>query len=68
MEHVFTIGDKIEITPVKSAFAYDKDDKKYVSQMLDFDGGRRAKIAAPVQDGHLVPHKEHIHGLGMQRL
>ena len=55
MEHVFTIGDKIEITPVKSAFAYDKDDKKYVSQMLDFDGGRRAKIAAPVQDGHLVP-------------
>ncbi|MBO4395872.1 MAG: flagellar brake protein [Eubacterium sp.] len=55
MEQVFSIGNKIEITPVKSAFSYDKTDKRYASQLLDYDGGRMAKIAVPVQDGHLVP-------------
>ena len=55
MEQVFGIGDKIEITPVKSAFSYDENEKKYTSQMLDFDDVRTAKIAAPVQDGHIVP-------------
>ena len=55
MEQVFQIGDKIEITPIKSAFSYDKSEKKYSSQMLDFDGVRTAKIAAPLQDGRLVP-------------
>ena len=40
MEQVFQIGEKIEITPVKSAFSYDKSLKKYASQVLDFDGVR----------------------------
>ena len=55
MEKVFEIGDKLEITPVRSAFSYDKSEKKYASQILDFDDVRTAKIAAPLQDGRLVP-------------
>ncbi|MEE3467731.1 MAG: flagellar brake protein [Eubacterium sp.] len=55
MEKVFAIGDKIEITPVKSAFSYDRSVKKYSSQMLDFDDVRTAKIVAPIQEGRLVP-------------
>ncbi len=58
MDKVFEIGDKIELTPVKSAFSYDKNEKKYASQMLDYDDVRTAKIAAPVQDGRLVPLRE----------
>ncbi|MBR6228233.1 MAG: flagellar brake protein [Eubacterium sp.] len=55
MDQVFSIGDKIELTPVRSAFSYDKSEKKYVSQLLDFGSIRMIKIAAPVQDGRLVP-------------
>ncbi|MBO6108815.1 MAG: flagellar brake protein [Eubacterium sp.] len=55
MKQVFSIGDKLEITPVKSAFSYDKSVKKYTSQVLDFDNVRTAKIAAPLVDGRLIP-------------
>ncbi len=55
MEKVFDIGNKIEITPARSAFSDAKNNKKYSSQILDFDDLRTAKIAAPVQDGRLVP-------------
>ena len=55
MNQVFQIGDKMEITPVKSAFSSDKKEKKYSSQLLDFDEVRTAQVAAPMQDGRLVP-------------
>lgn len=55
MNNIFSIGDRLEITPVKSAFSYDKNEKRYASQLLDFDNVRTAKIAAPMQDGRLVP-------------
>ena len=55
MEKVFDIGNKIELTPARSAFSSDKTHKVYSSQILDFDEVRTAKIAAPVQDGRLVP-------------
>ena len=58
MEKVFDIGNKIEVTPVKSAFSSDKTNKAYSSQILDFDEVRTAKIAAPVQDSRLVPVRE----------
>ena len=58
MEKVFDIGNKIEITPARSAFSDAKNNKKYSSQILDFDELRTAKIAAPVQDGRLVPMRE----------
>ena len=40
MNQIFSIGDKIEVTPVRSAFSYDKSEKKYVSQLLDYDNIR----------------------------
>ena len=55
MDQVFEIGDRIEITHVTSAMNRKISDKKYASRVLDFDQIRTAKIAAPIQDGHLVP-------------
>ncbi len=58
MEKVFDIGNKIEITPVRSAFSSDKNTKKYSSQILDYDEVRTAKISAPLHDGRIVPMRE----------
>ena len=55
MIRVFDIGDRIEITPVKAVFSEDKSEKKYVSQLLDFDDIRTAKISTPLQDGRIIP-------------
>ena len=55
MNQVFEIGDRIEITHRNSSMNRKTSDKKYASRVLDFDEIRTAKIAAPIQDGHLVP-------------
>ena len=55
MIRVFDIGDRIEITPVKSKFSEDKPETRYASQLLDFDDIRTAKISTPLKDGRIIP-------------
>ena len=45
MKVAFAIGDRIELIHIKSAIGRKVSDKKYGSQVLDFDGDRTAKIA-----------------------
>ena len=55
MVRVFDIGDRIEITPVRSGFSEDESAQKYASQVLDFDDIRTAKISTPLKDGRIIP-------------
>ena len=40
MKVAFAIGDRIELMHIKSAIGRKVSDKKYGSQLLDFDGDR----------------------------
>jgi c-di-GMP-binding flagellar brake protein YcgR len=51
----FAIGDRIELIHIKSAIGRKVSDKKYGSQVLDFDGDRTAKIAMPISEGKVIP-------------
>jgi len=51
----FAIGDRIELMHIKSAIGRKVSDKKYGSQLLDFDGDRTAKIAMPIREGKVIP-------------
>jgi hypothetical protein len=51
----FAIGDRIELMHIKSAIGRKVSDKKYGSQVLDFDGDRTAKIAMPIREGKVIP-------------
>lgn len=55
MKAAFAIGDRIELMHIKSAIGRKVSDKKYGSQLLDFDGDRTAKIAMPIREGKVIP-------------
>ena len=55
MKVAFAIGDRIELIHIKSAIGRKVSDKKYGSQVLDFDGERTAKIAMPISEGKVIP-------------
>ena len=55
MKGTFAIGDRIELMHIKSAIGRKVSDKKYGSQLLDFDGDRTAKIAMPISEGKVIP-------------
>ena len=55
MKVTFAIGDRIELMHIKSAIGRKVSDKKYGSQVLDFDGDRTAKIAMPIREGKVIP-------------
>lgn len=55
MKVAFAIGDRIELMHIKSAIGRKVSDKKYGSQVLDFDGDRTAKIAMPIREGKVIP-------------
>ena len=55
MKVAFAIGDRIELMHIKSAIGRKVSDKKYGSQLLDFDGDRTAKIAMPISEGKVIP-------------
>ena len=55
MKVAFAIGDRIELIHIKSAIGRKVSDKKYGSQVLDFDGDRTAQIAMPLSEGKVIP-------------
>ncbi len=55
MKITFEIGDRIELTHVKSATGRKLSDKKYGSQVLDYDGIRTVKISMPICENRVVP-------------
>ena len=55
MKVAFAIGDRIELIHIKSAIGRKVSDKKYGSQVLDFDGDRTAKIAMPISEVKVIP-------------
>lgn len=55
MKITFEIGDRIELTHIKSAAGGKLSDHKYGSQLLDFDGARTAKISMPIYENKVVP-------------
>lgn len=52
---VINIGDRIELTHVKSTFRSRLSNRIYGSKLLDYDGRRSAKIAVPLDEGKIVP-------------
>ena len=52
---VINIGDKIELTHVKSEFRSRLSKRRYGSKLLDYDGVRSAKIAMPIYEGKVIP-------------
>ena len=52
---VINIGDKIELTHVRSAYRRKLSDRTYGSKLLDYDGFRSAKISMPIYEGKVVP-------------
>lgn len=55
MRITFEIGDRIELTHIKSSTGRKLSDRKYGSQLLDFDGVRTAKISMPIYENKVVP-------------
>ncbi len=55
MKVTFAIGDRIELTHLESSIGRKVSEKKYGSQVLDFDGDRTAKIAMPISEGKVIP-------------
>ncbi len=52
---IINIGDKIELTHVKSAYRRKLSDRTYGSKLLDYDGFREAKVSMPIYEGKIVP-------------
>lgn len=55
MKITFELGDKIELTHVKSAWGQKLSERKFGSQVLDFDGVRVVKISMPIYESKVVP-------------
>lgn len=55
MKIKFEIGDRIELTHVKSALGRKLSERKLGSQLLDYDGVRTAKISMPICENRVVP-------------
>ena len=55
MKVTFAIGNRIELTQLESSIGRKVSEKKYGSQVLDFDGDRTAKIAMPISEGKIIP-------------
>ena len=55
MKITFEIGDRIEMTHIKSAMGLKLSEKKYGSQVLDYDGGQMVKVAMPIYENRVVP-------------
>lgn len=55
MKITFDVGDRIELTHVKSVTGRKLSDRKYGSQVLDFDGIRTAKISMPILENRVIP-------------
>lgn len=55
MKVAFKIGDRIELTHSKSATGQKLSERKFGSQLLDFDGVRTAKIAMPILESRVIP-------------
>ena len=51
MKVAFAIGDRIELMHIKSAIGRKVSDKKYGSQLLDFDGTEPPKSQCPLARG-----------------
>lgn len=54
-ESKFNIGDRIEMTHTVSALGRALSKNVYCSQVMDFDGVRRAKIYMPIFEGKIIP-------------
>lgn len=52
---VVSVGDRIELTHVKSSFRSKLSSRTYGSKLLDYDGRRSAKIAMPIDEGKVIP-------------
>lgn len=52
---VVNIGDKIEMTHVKSSSRRKLSSNTYGSMLLDYDGKRSAKISMPIYEGKVIP-------------
>lgn len=52
---VVNIGDKIELTHVKSATRGKLSENTYASMLLDFEDNRILKISMPIREGKVVP-------------
>lgn len=50
-----SIGDKINLITIWNKQRENKPRKLYVSQVLDFDGDYKVKIAMPIEKGKLIP-------------
>lgn len=57
MNSIITVGDKIDLTPVKSEVQGNQDNlqKHYVSSLLEEPDGDELKIAMPIDAGKVVP-------------
>nr|MBP3598259.1 flagellar brake protein [Eubacterium sp.] len=52
---VINVGDKIELTHVRSATRRKLEEHTYTSQLLEYDGLRTAKISMPISGGKIIP-------------
>lgn len=55
MKVAFEIGNRIEMTHVRSASGRKLSERKLGSQLIDFDGVRTAKISVPIIESRVVP-------------
>lgn len=55
MNVAFEVGNRIELTHVRSAMGRKLSDRKFGSQLLDFDNVRIAKISMPIYENRVVP-------------
>ena len=54
-KRVINIGDRIDMTHVKSAVRRKLSENTYVSSILDYDGKRSLRISAPMFESRLIP-------------
>lgn len=55
MKVAFDIGDRIELTHVRSASDRKLSTQKFGSQVLDFDGIRTVKLSMPIYENRVIP-------------
>lgn len=52
---VINIGDKIEMLQVRSNTGLKVSQKRYTSQLLEYNGMRSAKVSMPIYEGKVIP-------------
>lgn len=55
MKIPFEIGNKLELTHIRSASERKLSEQKFASQVLDFDGIRTVKLSMPMLENRVVP-------------